>query len=243
MKYVGIVLLALLSLFAAYIITLCVSACIAGAFFKYGTNSGYYRFLLYSSTAIGLFILRVKVHISGLEKLPAGKRFMLVCNHRSNYDPIVTWHAMRKYDLAFISKSANFKIPVFGQLIRGCAFLPIDRSSPKSSAKTLTRAAELMKNGEVSFGIYPEGTRSKTCELLPFHAGVFTLAKKAEVPIAVMTLRGTEKICKNYIRRRTDVYLDIVEVIPDATREKLRSGELSEIAKNIIYTDLEGDTL
>lgn len=71
-----------------------------------------------------------------------------------------------------------------------------------------------MKKQEVSIGIYPEGTRSKSGELLPFHNGVFKIAQKANVPIAVLSVNGTEHIAKNIPFRKTDVHLDVLEVIP-----------------------------
>lgn len=239
MKFVGIVLLCIAGAFLAYLILCNVSALFVDPKKEYGTNSKYYRFLLNSSTALGLFVLRVKIHVTGAEKLPEDRRFILVSNHRSNYDPIVTWRAFAKYDLAFISKASNFKVPMWGRLIRRCGFLSIDRSSPRSSLKTLGRAAEMVKSGVVSIGLYPEGTRSKTCELLPFHNGVFLAAEKAEAPVVVMAVRGTEKIHKRYIRHRTDVYIDILDVIGPEEYRGLRTNEIGERVRRELEDFLE----
>ncbi len=77
-----------------------------------------------------------------------------------------------------------------------CCFLPIDRENPRKAIPTINRAAKLLKEQEVSVGIYPEGTRGKDCRLLPFHNGVFKIAQKAEAPIAVLSITGTEKYPK-----------------------------------------------
>ena len=240
MKYVLTVLASVAGIFLLYVLLLAVSAAFVNGKREYGTNSRYYRFLLNSSTNIGLKILRVRVRLTGEEKLPEG-RFLLVSNHRSNYDPIVTWRALAKYDVAFVSKAANFKVPVWGRLIRRCGFLSIDRSSPRSSMETLNKAAEMMKSGEVSFGIYPEGTRSHDCRLLPFHSGIFTAAHKADVPIVVMAVRGTEKIYKQYIRRRTDVYLDVLDVIPPEEHMKMRTGDIGAKVREELESFLGSD--
>ena len=92
--------------------------------------------------------------------------------------------------------------------------MPIDRENPRNAIVTINRAAKLLKKQEVSVGIYPEGTRSKSGELLPFHNGVFKIAQKANAPIAVLSVNGTERIAKNIPFRKTDVYLDVLEVIP-----------------------------
>lgn len=66
-------------------------------------------------------------------------------------------------------------------------------------------------------GIYPEGTRSRSAELLEFKDGVFYIAKKAPCPIVVITVENTEKIVKNFPFRGTTVKMDVLDVItPDS---------------------------
>ena len=180
----------------------------------YFKNSRFYRAVLNGASAAALALLRVRVHVTGLEKLPWGQRPLFVGNHRSNFDPIIQWVALKPWQIAYLSKAENFKIPFFGRIIRKCCFLPIDRQDPRKAMETIRDAAALLRSGEVSIGVYPEGTRSKQCVLLPFHDGVFRIAQKADAPIAVLSIRGTEQIHKNILRRRTEVYLDIVTVIP-----------------------------
>ena len=123
-------------------------------------------------------VLRIRVYTSGLEKIPKNQKLMFVGNHRSNFDPIIEWLVLKPWDIAFISKGENFKIPFFGRIIRKCCFMPIDRENPRKALRTINKASDLLQSGEVSIGVYPEGTRSKTGELLPFHDGVFTLPKR-----------------------------------------------------------------
>lgn len=196
-----------------YILLLIVCAAIVDTNEEYTRHSRFYRFLLTSSTAIGLKLVRIKLHVTGMEKMPQNGRFLMVCNHRSKFDPLISWRVFSKYQLSFVSKPENFKVPIWGRLIRRCCFLAIDRESPRRSMETLNKAAELIKRDEVSIGIYPEGTRSKSDELLPFHNGIFKVAKKANVPIVVTAIRGTEKIAANYPLHRSQVYLDVIEVI------------------------------
>ena len=160
---------------------------------------------------------------------------MLVGNHRSNFDPILTWYALKESQLAFISKEENFHVPLFGRIIRRCCFMAIDRENPKNAMKTILKAAELLKKKEVSVAVYPEGTRSKTCELLPFHNGVFKIAQRAEVPIVVVAVRGTENIHKNYIRHRSDVWIDIIDVL---SAEEINGSRSKDIGDRV-YRDLE----
>ena len=153
---------------------------------------------------------------------------MLVGNHRSNYDPFVTVIGLKLKEAAYISKPENFKIPFFGKIARKCLYLPIDRENAKNAFKTINRAADLIKKGEISYCVYPEGTRNRSEGLLPFHDGVFKIAQKAEAPVVVVALRGTETIHKNAPRKRTVVYLDVIDVISADEVRSLSTHELGD---------------
>lgn len=235
MGKVFLVLLAVLFSFCLlYLLFLAISALLVDTGREYDKDSSFYRKLLYSVTDLSVWLLRIQVHISGKEKLPEG-RFLLVGNHRSNFDPILTWYVLKEYQLAFISKEENFHVPLFGRIIRRCCFMAIDRENPRNAMKTILKAAELLKQDEVSVAVYPEGTRSKSCKLLPFHNGVFKIAQKAEVPIVVVAVRGTETVHKKYIRHRSDVWIDIIDVL---SAEEIKGSRSKDIGDRV-YGDFQ----
>ena len=205
-------LLALVAIFTIYVLIMTISA-YSIAPHEYTKDSSYFRFLLTISIAMLFFVAKIKIETEGLEKVPKGTRFLLVSNHRSKFDPMAVWLVFKKHNIAFISKEENFHIPWFGRIIRKCCCLPIDRKDPGKALLTVEKAAKLLKNDTVSVGVYPEGTRSISCELLPFHNAMFKIAKIANAPIVVTTIEGTENVCKNYIRRRTNIKLKVVDVI------------------------------
>lgn len=151
-----------LAVLILYFLFLGICALLVSPYKDYEQNSPFYRFLLDSATAVAMKLLRIRVNISGIEKIPKDEKVLFVCNHRSNFDPILTWYAFKEWKIAFVSKPENFKIPFFGRIIRKCCFLPIDRENPRKAIVTINKAAKLLKKQEVSIGIYPEGTRSKT---------------------------------------------------------------------------------
>lgn len=206
---------------------------------NYTNDSKLFRTILNAVSVIALKIMRVKIQVSGEEKLPHGQKLLFVGNHRSNFDPIITWYSLRDWKIAYISKASNFKIPIFGRIIRRCCFMAIDRESPRKAINTINQASELLKSKEVSVGVYPEGTRSKNGELLPFHNGVLRVAQKANASIAVVILKGTEKIHKNYPFHRTYVEMTIAEVIPSEQVSSIRSAELGDKVRNIIENNLK----
>ena len=210
--FLGLILLALVAIFTVYVLILTVSA-YSIAPVEYTKDSPYFRFLLNISLAMLFFVARIHIETQGMEMVPSGTRFLLVSNHRSKFDLMAAWIVFRDQNIGFISKEENFHIPWFGRIIRTCCCLPIDRQDPKNAMDTVEKAANLLKNNVVSVGVYPEGTRSLSCELLPFHNAMFKIAQKANVPIVVTTVEGTENVRKNYIRRRTHVRLKVVDVI------------------------------
>ena len=130
------------------------------------------------------------------------------------------------------------EIFIGGKLAYGSGFLPIDRENDRNALKSINTAANYLKQNICSIGIYPEGTRSKTGEVLPFHAGSFKIAKKAKVPLVIASTHGTEKATKNIFRRCTDVYLDILDVVDTDTVVSMKTKDLSDYARNLIIESL-----
>ena len=185
-----------------------------------------------------LLLLGIRMHIEGEKLLPA-ERFLMVSNHRSAYDPIVIMGSMGRHNISFVSKPSNLRIPVVGRIAYGAGYLPIDREDNRSALKTILKAAEHIKEGFCSMGIYPEGTRSKDGKLLPFHHGSFKIAQRAGSPLVIACTRGGELVKKNFPFRKTDVYLDILEVIPAEKVSAMSTSELSDHSEALIRQKLE----
>lgn len=231
------ILCGVIALILLYLATLLICALLVDTGKTYSSPSRLYRMLLNSATWVALKITRVHVHVTGMEKLPGGRKILFVGNHISNFDPIVTWAAFKQWNISYLSKQENFKIPMFGRIIRRCCFMPIDRENPRKAIGTINQAAQLLQSQIVSIGVYPEGTRSRSGELLPFHDGVFKIAKKAGAPIGVIAVSGTNRIAKNFPFHKTDVYLDVLEVIPaedvkDASTHILGAEAAQMLIKN-----------
>ena len=177
---------------------------------------------------------RVRVKLSGADKLPKEERFVLICNHRSGFDPVVTAAKLRDYNLGFISKPSNLKLPFIGKLAYGAGFLPIDRENDRAALKTILTAADYLKKDFCSIAIYPEGTRSKTGALLPFHAGSFKIAQKANVPIVIACVSGTDQIRHRWLFRSTTAELTILELLPAERVKTMSTQELAAYSKEKI---------
>ena len=87
--------------------------------------------------------------------------------------------------------------------------------------------------------VFPEGGTSKSGLLQPFRNGAFKVAQKAGVPIVICALSNTKAILKNMFRRRTDVYLDVLDVIPASEVAALKTtAEIGTRAHKILSEGL-----
>ena len=163
----------------------------------------------------------VHAHIHGMDKLPTGERFLFVCNHRSMFDPLIVMSKLQEYNISFISKPSNMRIPIVGRVSYGAGFLP-----------------DYLEKDICSVGIYPEGTRSKTGSMLPFHPGSFKIAQKAGVPLVIASISGSEKIKRNLFLRPTNVDLSILDVVPADKVKEMSTNELADYSRGLIERSL-----
>ena len=195
----------------------------------------FYRKLIILSVGPMLQAGRVRVELVGAEKLPAGG-FLLVGNHRSDFDPITAMWALRKWGLTFVTKKENVDIPVGGRIIVGSGCLSLDRSDDKQGLMVIRQAVRRIRAGD-AIGIYPEGTRSKTGELLPFRVGCFKAAQWAKCPLVVLKVENSELVEKNFLRRKTTVRLTVKAVLP---YDEIADMDTAEIGNRVraILTDI-----
>ena len=203
------------------------------------------RFLLPHISRIICFWAGADITVRGLEKLPE-ERFLMVCNHKSMFEAISFYSALKNYDIGYVSKASNLKIPVVGNLAIQTGTLAIDRENNRNAMKTIITAADYIKSGMCSMFIYPEGTRSKTGKLGPFHAGSFKIAQKAKCPVVITAVQGAENVVKklplNTIRR-TKITLDILECVSAEKVCEMTTAELSDYARGLIATFIGEDEM
>lgn len=203
-------------------------------------DSPFYRKLASLCIEALIQLLRVRVHATGLEKIPTEGRFMLVCNHIFAADPGILLHALPGSQLAFISKQENQNLFVVGRIMHAMLCQCIDRNNDRSALKTILECIRIIKADQASIAVFPEGATNSDNRLHPFRPGVFKIAQKCNVPIVVCTLQGTREILKNGLRLRpTDVRLNLVTVIPPEEFEGLKTTEISDRVFAIMESDLD----
>lgn len=125
-------------------------------------------------------------------ELPADRDrpYVVVCNHVSLADVVVL--GALPWEMKWVSKVANFRIPFLGQMMRMAGDVRVKRNDRESRKQAYGELKAWVERG-VPVIIFPEGTRSKTGEMLPFRNGAFRLAIETGTPVLPLALHGTRE--------------------------------------------------
>ena len=193
----------------------------------------HYRKVLETYVESALPALRVHVRTKGLNKVPEGRRFMLVCNHCSLIDPVILLGKFAGYQLAFISKQENRDMFLVGKMMHKLQCQLINRENDREALKTILKCIQLLKDDKASVGVFPEGYILPHRKLHAFRPGVFKIAQKAKVPIVVCTLKDTAHAIENLLHYRpSDIELSVLQVIEP---EEFADRKTVEIANEIYH--------
>ena len=148
--------------------------------------------------AIGLFGVRLGFALAGIRWKTAGdehiqrhRAAIYAINHSSNVEPPIIFAALHELmpRLRVLYKSELRKIPVLVRAFDIAGFVPLERGNRDQSLPAIDMAATALTEGN-SFLIFPEGTRSRTGDLLPFKKGGFVMAIRAQAPIVPVAIIG-----------------------------------------------------
>lgn len=132
--------------------------------------------------------LIARVEIIGFENLPAGG-FVIAANHIGRLDAALAYYVLDRPDILMVVAEKYEKYAIFRWLVKLINGIFVDRYNADIHAirETLRR----LQQGQV-FTITPEGTRSKSGNLIEAKPGGIYLAWKAGVPVLPVALTGTE---------------------------------------------------
>ncbi len=137
---------------------------------------------------LALFTSGIRFRVTGREHLPIDRAAVYCSNHQSNVDPPVLFEALHPR-MHILYKHEIDQIPLLARAFRLGGFIPVDRRNREAALRSIENGARSIRSGN-SFLIFPEGTRSRTDDLLPFKKGGIHMAILAQAPIVPVAIRG-----------------------------------------------------
>lgn len=188
---------------------------------------------------IMLAIGGVKVEAKGTERVPEDEAVLFVANHRSFFDIIASYVSI-PVQVGFISKKEIKKIPSLGVWMKYLNCLFLDRDNKKEGLKTILQAIDNVKNG-ISMFIMPEGTRSKTDEMLPFKKASFRIAEKANCKVVPVAILNSANVFENQFPRIKSgtIIVEYGEPIDLPNMDKEEKKDIAGIAQKAIQEMLD----
>jgi 1-acyl-sn-glycerol-3-phosphate acyltransferase len=183
----------------------------------------------------------VKYEVHGLENIPKDKAVLYVGNHQSYFDVILGYHICPAVT-GFLSKKTFEKIPLLNVWMKMNYCLFLTRTDPRQDLKLILKAQEFIKSG-VSMFIYPEGTRSKTGEMAPFHEASLKIATKTGCPIVPVCFTNTRSVLETQAPRikKAHVIITFLPAIDPNSLEGENKKRPGAYVQSIMATQLEAD--
>lgn len=140
---------------------------------------------------LGLLLSGIRIAVEGKENIQRHRAAVYAVNHASNVEPPIVFDVLHEIfpRLRIVYKAELRKLPVLVRAFDLAGFVPLQRGNPEQSLPAIDRAADALREGN-SFLIFPEGTRSRSGELLPFKKGGFILAIKGQSPVVPIAITG-----------------------------------------------------
>ena len=150
------------------------------------------------------------VSYEGLENIPKNKGCIICCNHFSNWDAIFLANPIKR-QIHFLAKKELYKFKLFGWILKKLGAIYVDRDS--KNFNVIDIAVSHIRNNRF-VGIFPEGKRSKTGELLKPKAGAAMVALKTNsdiLPVGIkyekpLKFRSKAKVTFGKIIHSNDFY-------------------------------------
>jgi 1-acyl-sn-glycerol-3-phosphate acyltransferase len=183
-----------------------------------------------------------RLRVQGVDRLARERPVVVVANHGSYLDSIVLMAALPP-DYVFVVHHELASIPFFGLAVRKSRHLVVDRTRAKARRACVLAMIDTLRRG-TSLVVFPEGTRHRGSELLPFRPGAFRAAVEAGRPVVPITLIGTRDIWPpdTWLLHRGQVDVVVHEAIAPAGEGRSETRRVRDRARAEITTteDAEG---
>ncbi len=207
-------------------------------------DSPLFRWFVMEVVHAAVTVLPVRIRLTGGEKLPKDGRFLLVSNHLDNIDPAIFYYCFPKSQLAFVGKKETQDMFLVNKVMPKLLCPTVNRENDREALKSILRCISLLKNDTVSIAIFPEGRINPYRKLAHFRPGVFKIAQKANVPIVVCTLLGSNHVIGNLLKGKgSSVEVHLLDVIPAESLQDRTTVDIAAQVYDLMAADLGAENV
>ena len=180
------------------------------------------------------FVLGVRVTFSGIENLKKNERFFVASAHQSLLETFIL-QAPLEYPI-FILKKELLKIPLFGWYLKKIGSIDIVRdTTTKDNLNFFDKIKNNVKISKRPLLIFPQGTRVKFGEKLPFKRGAGKIYEALNLPCIPVALNTGKVWPKNsFLKYSNDIKISFLEPIEPGKDKNIFINEIeTKIYKEI----------
>ena len=193
------------------------------------------KFLGHYVVFIVKIFLNTKVEFKGIENIPKNKKYFIASAHQSMFETFAL-QSVLDYPV-FILKKELLKIPLFGLYLKKIKSIEIIRdTTTKDNLTFFDRVAAAIKNENRPLLIFPQGTRVKVGENVPFKKGVGRIYETLNIPCVPVALNsGRVWPKKGIIKYPGKITVSFLEPI----KTGLNRDEFVKNLETKIYNEIE----
>ena len=174
------------------------------------------------------YILGCKVIFSGIENLKKNEKFFVASAHQSLLETFIL-QAPLDYPV-FILKKELLKIPIFGWYLKKIDSIDIVRdTTTKENVNFFNNIKLQLEKSKRPLLIFPQGTRVKFGEKIPFKKGagrIYEILNLPCVPVALNTGKIWPK--NSFLKYPNDIYISFLEPIDPGKDRNIFLGDLEK---------------
>ncbi len=188
-------------------------------------------------------LLLIEVRLIGTDNIKDDSTYVFMANHVSMFDiPLLLGFIPKNF--WGIQASSHFKWPIYGWVLKKYGNIPIDRSNPRASYRSMMEAVEFIKQGK-NIMVLPEGTRSRKPVMGEFKKLPFVMVKEAGVGIIPIAFVGLWEVNNktSWLIKPGVVKIIFGEEIDKQLIKKLSVEELRDLTKQRIQELIDANKL
>ena len=200
------------------------------------------QFTLFFGRCLGHYVIIIvriflgtKVEFKGVNNIPKTEKYFVASAHQSMFETFAL-QSVLDYPV-FILKKELLKIPLFGLYLKKIKSIEIVRdTTTKDNISFFDKVAAIIKNENRPLLIFPQGTRVKVDEKVPFKKGVGRIYEALNiscVPIALNSGKVWPK--KGIVKYPGEITVSFLEPI----KPGLNRDEFIKSLEKKIYDEIE----